>query len=278
MPNLFWTKPELDLELLVVTELLNMQSLHYGYWETSPTKIDLDAIRQAQTDYTKTLLEMFPEYVSSVLDVGCGIGDNAAAMVSKGMEVTAISPDQNHGQYIKSLVDGKIDFHNTRIQEFTSDKQFDLVLMSESQDYFPIDIGLSQTKKFVKENGYLLISGFFRNADTPEFKECHIEQDYVDAAARYGFSQIERIDITSNVTPTLDYCAKMVDEFIEKPYSLLDRYAQGNLKLKLWLVKLFFRKQIKQLLEMKAYYDKRFDVELFRDRISYARLLFQKVK
>lgn len=150
--------------------------------------------------------------------------------------------------------------------------------MSESQDYFPIDIGLSQTKKYLKDDGYLLISGFFRNSDSPEFKECHIEQAYIDAASRYGFSQIERIDITANVTPTLDYCARMVDEFIENPYRLIERYAQGNLKVKLWMLKLFFRKQIKQLLEMKAYYDKRFDVELFSDRISYARLLFQKVK
>ena len=278
MPNLFWTKPELDLELLVVTELLNMNSLHYGYWESPPSKIDLNAIRTAQAEYTKTLLQMFPESISTVLDVGCGIGDNAAAMVSKGLDVTAISPDTNHGQYIQGLAGGKIDFHNTRIQEFTSDKQFDLVLMSESQDYFPIDVGLSQTRKFLNKNGYLLISGFFRNSDTPEFKECHIEQNYIEAAARYGFTEIERIDITSNVTPTLAYCARMVDEFIEKPYRLLERYAQGNLKFKLWMLRLFFSRQIKQLLEMKAYYDKRFDVELFRDRISYTRLLFQKVK
>lgn len=276
MPNLFWTKPELDLELLVVTELLQMNSLHYGYWENPPDKVNFNDIRKAQTDYTTTLLELFPESVSNILDVGCGIGDNASAMVSKGLHVTAISPDLNHGQHIEKLVDGKIDFHNTRIQEFNSESQFDLILMSESQDYFPIDVGLSQSKKFVKDKGYLLISGFFRKADTPEFKECHIEQEYEDAAVKYGFSLIERVDITPNVLPTLAYCAKTTEEFIDRPYRLLEKYARGNLKFKLWLIKFFFGKQIRQLLEMKAYYDKRFDVELFEDRVYYARLLFQQ--
>jgi len=87
-----WDKPELNLELFFCTEVLKLKSLQYGYWEQEE-KLDLESIRRAQQHYTETLLEMIPEDVHNILDIGCGIGDNARALAAKGYHVTAISPD-----------------------------------------------------------------------------------------------------------------------------------------------------------------------------------------
>ncbi|MBA3650239.1 MAG: hypothetical protein H0W66_01855, partial [Chthoniobacterales bacterium] len=81
------TADGINLELFFVTEVLQLNSLHYGYWAEPSTAahhiLDLRDIQQAQESYTRELLQVIPADVQSVLDVGCGIGDNARAMLSR---------------------------------------------------------------------------------------------------------------------------------------------------------------------------------------------------
>ena len=57
----------LNLELFFVTEILKLRSLHYGYWEETPERIDLDSVRQAQADFTERLLSHIPPGVQKIL-------------------------------------------------------------------------------------------------------------------------------------------------------------------------------------------------------------------
>src|SRR2546426_10234704 len=85
-----------NVELFFVSEVLKLPSLHYGYWDEPPgvpgTVLGLSGIRRAQERYTLNLLHALPPQVKRVLDVGCGIGDNARAMLASGLQVTALSP------------------------------------------------------------------------------------------------------------------------------------------------------------------------------------------
>ena len=139
-----WDKPELKSEKSSCTEVLKLNSLHYGFWEQEE-QLSLESIRQAQTRYTDTLLDLIPADVHKVLDIGCGIGDNARALKAKGYEVTAISPDHNHAAYFETAESAGIHFINTGIETFSSPEKYDLVLMSESQGYFAMDMGFSQS-------------------------------------------------------------------------------------------------------------------------------------
>ncbi|MDQ3415481.1 MAG: methyltransferase domain-containing protein, partial [Verrucomicrobiota bacterium] len=155
-----------NLELFFVTEVLQLNSLHYGYWAEPSTAaqhiLDLRDIQQAQEQYTRELLQVIPADVQSVLDVGCGIGDNARAMLSRGLKVTALSPDENHKRYFEDIRTQNLTFHSSRFEDFETDEIFDLVLMSESQNYFDAEIGLKQARRYLRAGGYLLIAGMFR--------------------------------------------------------------------------------------------------------------------
>src|SRR5438445_4338312 len=96
-----------NIELFFVSDVLKLKSLHYGYWDeplaVPGAVLGLSDISRAQERYTLNLLQAIPSQVKSVLDVGCGLGDNARAMLGRGLQVTALSPDKNHRRYLEDL-------------------------------------------------------------------------------------------------------------------------------------------------------------------------------
>ena len=124
-----------NLELLFVTDVMGLKSLHYGYWDQIK-EITLGNVKKAQERYTETLIDIVPAGVKSVLDVGCGIGDNASALAKRGCKVVVISPDANHKKYFDELKDPNVTFVQTTLEDFRTNQKFDLMLFSESQTYF----------------------------------------------------------------------------------------------------------------------------------------------
>ncbi|MCG3260936.1 MAG: hypothetical protein H7644_14370, partial [Candidatus Heimdallarchaeota archaeon] len=61
----------LDLEIYV--KGLGLKSLHQGLWQKGQP-VTLDELPKAQKNYTIKLIDMFPEEVEAVLDVGAGVG------------------------------------------------------------------------------------------------------------------------------------------------------------------------------------------------------------
>ena len=112
-----WAAEE-NFELLFVTEVLKLSSLHYGYWEEGQAsgEIDLDEVRRAQSLFTDKLLSFIPEHVNTVLDVGAGVDDNARALAAVGYRVTAISPDRNQVRYFDETRDPSVAFHCSKFR------------------------------------------------------------------------------------------------------------------------------------------------------------------
>ncbi|HEX2981007.1 MAG TPA: class I SAM-dependent methyltransferase, partial [Anaerolineaceae bacterium] len=200
--NQRWESPTLNLELYFCTEVLKLNSLHYGLWEPGAAATDLADVRAAQARYTQTLVDAIPEGVRRVLDVGCGVGDVAAELTRRGYQVTAISPDRNHARFFEGLPGDRVDFQNVRFEDFTSDQTFDLILMSESQGYFDADTGLSQCRKYLRPGGYLFISGIFKTGYSAGFQGNLVEKAYVRRARTFGFELTRREDITARVLPS----------------------------------------------------------------------------
>lgn len=264
----------MDLELWVCTELLKLKSLHYGYWSNGES-LNLDNLRIAQARYTEELIGHIPKGVKTVLDVGCGIGDNARAMADKGYQVTALSPDKNHKKYFEHANHSQIKFYNQKFEDLRVKEKFDLVLMSESQNYFDADAGFEQCRRFLNGGGHLLVCGMFRYDDSNVFKHVrNIESEYIEKAARHKFELARRVDITERVLPTLQLASEASREYLAPAYEVLNYYFEHSSPLKLRLFKIFCSKELKNLSKIYHYYREFFDPALFQSRVKYLTLLF----
>ena len=271
----------LDLELFFCTEILKLNSLHYGYWEESEklkeedAKLTLDCLRGAQQKYTDVLIEAIPKDVKSILDVGCGIGDVSRALSKLEYDVTAISPDSNHAQYFENLL-SPLTFLQTKFEDLDIDGKFDLILMSESQNYFPTEIGFRRCTTLLLPKGYLLVSGMFRKDSDSEFTEVpNTIENYAKAAEKHGLLLIENVDITQNILPTIDFIYESMERYVEPSVTMINQFISSIAPVKSWFIKVFFRKQMQKILQLYNYYRKRTDPLFFEKNIVYARLLFQ---
>ena len=271
----------LDLELFFCTEILKLTSLHYGYWEEREklkeegTKLTLDCLRNAQQKYTDILIEAIPKNVKSILDVGCGIGDVSRALSKLEYDVTAISPDSNHVKYFDNHR-SQLTFLQTKFEDLKIDRKFDLILMSESQNYFPTEIGFRQCATLLLPKGYLLVSGMFKKNSRSEFTEVpNTIEDYAKTAEKHGLLLIENVDITQNILPTIDFIYESMGRYVDPSVIMLNQFISSIAPVKSWFIKVFFRKQINKTLQIYSYYRRRTDPLFFEKNIVYARLLFQ---
>jgi SAM-dependent methyltransferase len=234
-------------------------------------------VRQAQAEFTGRLLSHIPPGVHKILDVGSGIGDNARALASRGYIVTAISPDKNHPKYYGPPEENNITFHNVSFEDFQSEERFDLVFISEALNYFDRDVGLQQCRKYLCPGGYLLIAGMFRSLDEQDFADDFQLHDlqYVRQAAGYNFSLLKTVDITRNVLPTMTLSSRAIKEYVRPSIGMAERYLKASGPWKLWLIKLFFAKQLRELSEILDYYQRRTAPEYFLRKIRYAILLLR---
>ena len=264
-----------NLELAACIDVLKLNSLHYGYWDRQEEgSLSLSDIREAQSRYTETLLDLIPEDVNTVLDVGCGVGDVSMALSDRGYEVTAISPHEDHRKLFLDSED--IEYHCVRFEKLDVNRKFDLILMSESQNYFDTDIGFAQCERYLADEGYLLVSGIFRKDDTPEFSNIpSIEKEYVLRAEDYNLTLLESHDITPNVLPTLGFAHNSYKEYVVPSLHILDALFSSLAPLKMKLVRLAFSREIRRLEALKTYYAERLDPHLFENYIRYLRLLFR---
>jgi MPBQ/MSBQ methyltransferase len=269
-----------NVELFFISDVLKLPSLHYGYWDEPPAVpgavLSLREIRHAQERYTHNLLQVIPPQVQSVLDVGCGLGDNARAMLARGLQVTALSPDPNHRRYFNDRPAPTLAFYGSTFEEFNSDQVFDLVLMSESQNYFAADIGLHQARRYLGRGGYLLIAGMFRKQAAGAFgKIRNVTAEYVDKATRQGFTLVYSRDITPHVLPTIETLHAIRLQHLEPALALVQRYLRAEMPLKWKVLQWLFRKQLRTLNKLQVRYAERTDPALFVRHVEYLILLFQ---
>ncbi len=273
----FFEFDSLALDLYFCSEVLKLESLHYGLFDDPNARAPtLENLRRAQARYSEALYALVPEGTQSVLDVGCGLGDVARGLAERGYQVTAISPDRNHGRYLRELDPG-VEFVQARFESFSSPERFDLVLMSESQNHFPAEIGFEQSARHLRPGGALLVCGMFRKRETPPFAE-HVNRidEFIAGGARAGFELVEDRDITRDVLPTLELAHAALESFVEPSLELLRRFLKTTSPLKAKAMSLLFKRQLDELESIRRYLAKKTDPDEFADKSCYRRLLFAR--
>lgn len=271
----------LDIELYFVTEVLKLRSLHYGY-STPGEELTLANVPAAQARYTETMIDLIPRDVTTILDVGAGIGDNADALQKRGYNVTSVSPDLNHIQYFKKIESPNLRFISSKFEDLKEPGPYDMILMSESQNYFPIDIGFEQCKRLIRPGGYLYVSGIFRK-DTDArgttddtYYGLHLKSEYVKTAKQYGFALRTEVDITKETLPTLALCYHAYQNWLLPSIPMLDHYLSATARLKWKAAKFIFGKQLRRLSQIRDMYIARLNPDTFEKRAEYLRVIFQK--
>ena len=250
--------------------------LHYGYWETLPVPTDeltLARLRIAQQAYTVKLLEAIPKGTQTILDVGCGIGGNAAYLLDRAFAVEGLAPDPFQQQRFLKCTGDRAVFHLTRFEDFKATKSYDLILFSESSQYMSaVDIA-NDAAKILNPGGYVLLADMLRS--DPNYKEgmfsnCHVVTELHAALNQAGFTLVKTEDISAHILPTIDL---YVDTF--RRYGLNTMIYVADLisiavppihKLLRWIFRRWFKKLVVEGLEAS---------QLFEQHLCYEIKLWQ---
>lgn len=193
-------------------ELTGSPYLHYGYWEPLPTSLEdltLARLRTAQEAYVAKLLSFIPAGTKTVLDVGCGIGGNAAYLLKRGFAIEGLAPDVLQQERFVKHTNGQALFHLVKFEDFQQTCSYDLILFSESSQYIPA-VDLAQAAaRLLNNGGYLLVADMLRvDAKYHEgiFSNCHVSSEIQGALMQAGFNLVKAEDISDRVAPTIDLC------------------------------------------------------------------------
>ena len=271
----------IDHILKLYAETIRSPYLHYGFWNepeiVNADLLSIDDIAKAQRRYIQHLTSFIPEEVRSILDVGCGVGGNAAYLKERGFDIDVLSPDTYQEEMIKEKFNGTMQFFKSKFEDFENNRAYDLILESESACYIKIEPGFTSARRALRTGGYLLVADYFvyyRNKrGSPHLKSSHLMQAYLKAGKSAGFKLLKEYDQTENTMPTLDAAHHFIQRFIQPTAE----YAQVSLQRKnpftYKLMKSLFGKNISSKMDQLDLVKS----EEFRKYRKYMIYLFQKV-
>ncbi len=261
-----------DGTLRFYNEVLGLPYQHYGLWEDSDPR-DLEGLRTAQIRFADLLCDWIPDGVGSILDSGCGVGALAEELLRRGYEVEGLSPDPHQGRLFVERTGAP--FHLSGFLHYEPQRQYDLVLMSESCQYVTIEY-LFPALKECAPTGWFLVADYFVPVKdgTHLTRSGHRHDAFLELAERYGFVIEREADITEAVLPTLELAATFFDRFALPTLELArDHGRERHPWISALLTKLFGRKIVRELERGRA----SIDVDLFREKRRYLMYLFRSV-
>jgi len=207
------SKQKNDRALRFYNEVLGLDRLHYGMWE-SGDELTFAKLREAQIRYEEFLVNHIPHGVKRVLDVGCGTGMLVKKLLDNGYNVEGLSPDINQKRNFAENINAP--FHHLGFEEFTASERYDCLIMSESAQYINMEKLFQNARQALKQDGYLMICDYFvfKNATGEISKSGHVFEAFYRLFEKYNFSIIAAEDITPRITPTLDMGKDIADRVL----------------------------------------------------------------
>ena len=196
--------------LRLYADVLGLNHLHYGLWDDD--SFDLEGLKVAQDRFTDHLIALIGPAPKSVLDCGCGLGTTAAKLKSLGYDVEALTPDPYQKEKVEERSD--VTCHLGRFQDFRPSRRYDLVLMSESCSYIPVDGQIDAVKRVAAGGQWLVADYFVFKKDKSELgKNGHELDSFLAKCEAAGMVRDYEEDITERILPTLDLARKAIDDY-----------------------------------------------------------------
>tara|TARA_Y100000590_G_C15624752_1_gene978938 strand:+ start:136 stop:1029 length:894 start_codon:yes stop_codon:yes gene_type:complete len=238
-----------DQELLLYSNIISNDMLHYGYFDDINIEhddISLKDLEKAQMRYIEKIIEQVSNKDDKILDVGCGMGGLSNILFNKGLKVESLTPDDNQKKYINSKYKDLL-VHHMKFEDFNSSDKFGTVINSESLQYIDLDIACSIVDEILNDKGRWIITDYFRIDDRGINHSGHMHQDFLDSIEKYNWKIVYQEDITLNALPTLKFAMTFIDRFV-KP---LADFVNEKIKYKqAWLY--YLTKQLRSNLSEKS--------------------------
>jgi len=193
----------IDSGLKFLHQAFDLKSLHFGLFTDQHPRTP-EGLREAQAEYTRTLTGLVPQGATSVLDVGCGLGDSSKALAAAGFAVEGLSPDPYHQEQFRLTCGPEIPFHLSKFETFNPARTFGCLVFGESPQYIDKDAFFPKCLELTKPGAQVVVSELFQIEAGGPYPTCFFEDDFLARAERAGFSVAHRRDITEEVLPTLE--------------------------------------------------------------------------
>jgi len=263
-------KPKNDRALRFYNEVLGLEHLHYGFWEDG-SDLTIDNLKRAQKRYEDLIAELIPADVKTTLEVGCGTGAMWTRMLDMGLESEALSPDVNQMEMLTKKI--KAPFHYCRFEDFKPEKEYDLVLNSESSQYIPLDQLFENINRALRSKGYWLLCDYFTrdNAQGVMAKSGHNYNEFMRRVKENGFNVLHEQDITKETAYTLDLARDIVKKG-KAGFDILTQKFRYDHPVVTKILARLFRKKLRKLDEG----EELLDSKKFSENKKYVLLLLQK--
>ena len=240
----------LVLGLNMLHFFVGSKDLHYGFWDDD-LEVTVQNLPEAQRRYSEYLISHIPADVKDILDVGCGAGGLASELLSRGYLVEGVSPSPLLSEAAHKQAGPDFLIHHGRFEdvEFAPDRQFDLVMFSESFQYITLDMVLEKAQSLLRPGGYILICDFFKTdaKGRSVIGGGHKLDQFMRVLNASGLSLLQEDDITRQTAPNLDIVNQMGRELIYPTMKLIGYTFEHN---RPWITKIFrwkFAKKLKKV-------------------------------
>jgi SAM-dependent methyltransferase len=192
--------------------------LHYGYWQG-----DMDPqvrnLPRAQEAYSQFLLSHIPipGDAKRILDVGCGAGGVAKALVDRGHQVDCVSPNTFLNEQARTRLGDRARIFECKYEDFQTTDQYDVILFCESYQYVNMPKGLDLITSQLRRGGSLVICDFFRlpMKEKSPISGGHFINEFRELVAKYPLKLVEDIDITKHTAPTFTVIDRAFTEVLQ---------------------------------------------------------------
>ena len=235
----------MDLAHVFLRYFFETEYMHFGYWEPTD-KINFLSLKQAQERYVSKLLQMIPDDVKSVLDVGCGSGEMAKELVEQGYKVDVIAPPSVMTSFARDKLAGKANIYECKFEDFDIGKRYDLVIFSESFQFIKQEAAIAKGLEY--SNKYVLIADVFKKSkERGPIGGGHQYNDFINLLHQYNLTEVNNLDVTQHIAPQFDLEADLMQNFI-KPMCLVGkRIYTVNRSIWLRILLWFNRKRLGKL-------------------------------
>lgn len=258
------------------SQLFGFDDLHYGYW-SEDLPVNIRNFGRAQELYSQMILETIPSGVKTILDVGAGSGKQAERLINHGYHVDCVSPSDYLAERITKRLGNQTTTFHCKIEDFSTDKKYDLVLFSESFQYVDITKTLPKVCEALTPNGYLLICDFFKKNQGTEgpLGGGHFYGEFTDKVARFPLREIKNDDVTDKTAPTMGMFGQILDTTAKPVKDLVGKFIRSRHPTLYQFLMWKFKDRFERL-NLK-YFRGQLSTETFKEYKTYRLLLFQKL-